>query len=778
MNPDNPFGRCREALGLAFGLLMLAALPWRLAMLFEPGWLLLVLLVLACMAGFAGGGVAAHQGYEPSSALRFGAWAAFLTALVAASIFAISARLMESWLYVFRAGTSGLLSLLPVTFYGMVCAGVASLTLARQDAQTIPASPVPLPPAKLVWSLRSLIALLVLLAIVLPPASSQRFVARPAPLPLPPTKTFVTRPTFTFTPSADIGRASAMQWRLLKQREVSGVDASTLALSPNDRYAACLAREQQIVQVIDLHTEAVWRVNLPGKAEHFAFHPGAERLLVVWRQDGERVYGVADVRQGRITILPKPNKGMVPSGTPFWWKDTKVLIVDGKERQMLNLDTLEIDGAEEDKEWKALDPLIQEKVSREVVPALMDKTQWQWDVRHVVRSSELPEISRQSGWPLALERCMTMRHPDLDCMTVFPTLTVEEDDRLCSTRDGSVVLRVADGVLHLTYFDVGPTPELVWKISMPHAPEESENAKEVSRALDAGQLAAMVYRPMLNPLNQQVVGPARKEVLAVLRFKEWKGKEATIYLWQSCSPFKEGDIIADVCSLTDAYEGELMDLNTPHRWWTRMPAANGGTLAPPKTSLRVDQTAAVEKREREEHATHAASESAERRKREEEAAAATRMAAEKAAAMEAERRAAAEKAALNDEIAPKLKDLVVRFVAAHHKKSLNGDVQGMVDDYAERVDYFTNGFVDRAWIFRDEQAYHSAHLMFEERILGDVTVKYADRGNGYVVTYDLRVQAQNQGTRKLVEGVFSVRMVITHTSEGMRIILQHSEKKP
>jgi hypothetical protein len=117
-------------------------------------------------------------------------------------------------------------------------------------------------------------------------------------------------------------------------------------------------------------------------------------------------------------------------------------------------------------------------------------------------------------------------------------------------------------------------------------------------------------------------------------------------------------------------------------------------------------------------------------------------------------------------------------VAAHHKKSLEGDVQGMVADYADKVDYFTNGVVDRAWILRDEATYHNSHLMFEERVVGDVTVKHATQGDGYTVSYDLRVQAQNLGTRKAVGGVFSVKMVITHTSEGMRIMLQHSEKKP
>jgi hypothetical protein len=779
MKPLSSLLCCREVLGLGTGLIMLLELPWRVVMVWEPGWLLLVLLVIACMAGFAGGAVSVQQGNDPSSALRFGAWTAFLSALVAASIFALSSRLMESWFFVFKAGTAGVLSLLPVTFYGMVCSGIAALTLARQDAPTNPAIPATPPSSAMIWSLRAFIALLVVLAIVLPPASPLRFVA---PLPSPqlqrPVQTAAPPPAFAFTPSPDIEHASAMQWRLLKQREVSGVDESTLALSPDDRYVACVAREQQAVQVIDLRTEAVWRVNLPGKVEHFSFDPTGARLLAVWLLDGERFYGVADIRGGHVTTLPKPRKGIVPSGTPFWWKDTKVLVVQNQDRLMLNLDNLEIDDAAQDEEWKSLDPLIQQKLTREVVPALMDKAQWQWEVRRFIRRSELPEIAGQSQWPLTLERCLAISHPLLDCMTVFPSLDVKEGERLCSTRDGSVVLRPLGGVLHLYYFDVEPLPDLVWKIVMPHSPEDGEHAKEVARALEAGQLAALVYRPMINPLNQQVVGPLREEALGVLRFLEWKGKEATVYLWQRRYPIKQGDIIADVCSLTDEPEGELLTLNTPHRWWSRLPATNSGALTPPKTSLRHEQTAAVKKRESEQNAEQVARDAVERRKREEAEAASARVAAEKTAAMEAERKAAAEKAALTDEVAPKLKDMVVRFVAAHHKKSLEGDVQGMVADYADKVDYFTNGMVDRAWILRDEATYHNSHLMFEEKVIGDVTVKHATQGDGYEVSYKLRVQAQNMGTRKPVDGIFSVRLVITHTSEGMRIILHHSVKEP
>lgn len=773
MKPLPAVFRCREALGLAVGLLMLLTLPWRIVMIVEPAWLLLVMLVLACMAGFAGGGIAVQHHSDPSRAIRFGAWTSFLTAVVSAAVFALVARLMESWVFIVKAGISGMLSLLPVTFYGMVCSGVAALTLVRGDAQSAQMEPIPPPSSGLVWTLRVLIALLVVSAVVLPPVSPQRLVV-PQQLPSHQVQTAAPRPTFAFTPPPDIGSANAMQWRLINQREISGVDDSALVLSADDRYVACLSRDKQSIQVIDLRSEAVWRVNPPGNVEYLTFSPTGDRLLTVCHRENERHYSVADIRSGRVTVLPKPRRGMVPEGTPFWWKEKKVLIVQGQDSSILNLDTLEIDAAEQDGEWKALDPLIQKKVTREVVPALRDKLRWQWESRQIIRSSELPEIVGQTSWPLKSEHCLAIRHPEMDCMTAFPSLVVRDDDRLCSTRDGSVVLRAADGVLHLYYFNTEPAPDLVWKIGMPHPPEEGEHPEDVARALESGQLAALVYRPMLNPLNQQVVGPLRDDVLAVVRFLEWKGKEATVYLWQRSSPVKQGDIIADVCFLAEKPEGDIITLDTPHRWWTPLPAANGGGLAPPSTSSRRDRMAVVEKRDREEVTARTAREEAERKKQQDEMAAAARMAAEKAAAMDAERKAAEVKTADEN----KLKAEIEAFVRKHHQKSKDSDVTGMVSDYAVKVDYFDKGVVEQNWILEDEMKYHSTQVILDERIISDIVIRPDLKSGGYETLYDLRLHAQNITTNKVSGGDFATRLVIRPTAQGLKIMLHHSQRKP
>jgi hypothetical protein len=46
-----------------------------------------------------------------------------------------------------------------------------------------------------------------------------------------------------------------------------------------------------------------------------------------------------------------------------------------------------------------------------------------------------------------------------------------------------------------------------------------------------------------------------------------------------------------------------------------------------------------------------------------------------------------------------------KFVYEHLRKSVNADISGMLADYAERVDYYDNGYVDHAFIAKDRQTF-------------------------------------------------------------------------
>ncbi|MBL9132414.1 MAG: hypothetical protein JNG86_14510, partial [Verrucomicrobiaceae bacterium] len=154
---------------------------------------------------------------------------------------------------------------------------------------------------------------------------------------------------------------------------------------------------------------------------------------------------------------------------------------------------------------------------------------------------------------------------------------------------------------------------------------------------------------------------------------------------------------------------------------------------------------------------------------------------EKEAAMEAARQSAAEHteaAARKAEVEPKLKSMIADFVRKHHQKSKDSDVDGLVGDYAARVDYFNKGIVERSWILEDEKKYHATQAIHEERITSDIIIRPDLKSGGYEVLYDLRLHAQNITNNKESGGDFSTRLIIGPTSEGLKIILHHSQKKP
>jgi serine/threonine protein kinase len=48
---------------------------------------------------------------------------------------------------------------------------------------------------------------------------------------------------------------------------------------------------------------------------------------------------------------------------------------------------------------------------------------------------------------------------------------------------------------------------------------------------------------------------------------------------------------------------------------------------------------------------------------------------------------------------------IQKFVYEHLRKSVNAEISGMLEDYADRVDYYDNGYVDHSFIAKDRQTY-------------------------------------------------------------------------
>jgi hypothetical protein len=86
---------------------------------------------------------------------------------------------------------------------------------------------------------------------------------------------------------------------------------------------------------------------------------------------------------------------------------------------------------------------------------------------------------------------------------------------------------------------------------------------------------------------------------------------------------------------------------------------------------------------------------------------------------------------------------IEKFVEEHLRKSVNADISGMIADYAERVDYYENGIVDRSFIARDRQTFGAAWPSMKILPRGGVRIHNSTSSDRVTISFDYRFDARN-----------------------------------
>lgn len=86
---------------------------------------------------------------------------------------------------------------------------------------------------------------------------------------------------------------------------------------------------------------------------------------------------------------------------------------------------------------------------------------------------------------------------------------------------------------------------------------------------------------------------------------------------------------------------------------------------------------------------------------------------------------------------------IERFVYEHLRKSVNADITGMLADYADRVDYYENGYVDHSFIAKDRQTYAAAWPGIKIAPSGAVRINENANANRVTIWFDYRFDARN-----------------------------------
>ena len=770
MNAFRVFGTSREAVGLLAGACLLGARPVQGTLLDNPAWILASIIFLASVAGFVAGGTSASVGLLPSLATRAGAWAAGLAGLVAAAMIAFMGRSTGSTFLVSRAIVGGALSVLPGVFYGTISAAIAAVVFVRPTDKT---TALTFPPA-VEWALRSVIAAIVGIGVFLPVPPPSRIVQAAPVLPAS------LRPavdSFAYSAVPELDTARAARWHLSKIWPLHGLNTGVWALSHDARSLACLTADGRSIRIYDLHApQGFSSIPVGQRVDLVSFSPNAQRLFFC-SAGSDATLAIAEIGTGGVATLPKPKGGLMSSvARLLWWKEYEVLMLAANDRpSILNLDDLEIDPAEEVATWKDTPAEMKVRITREMTGFWSDSPRWQWAFKPFIWGTD----PVATGLGMTRHQVLAMSDPERDVSILFGPLATESV-KIFPCLDGSKALFMANDTVRICYFDIAPAPPLAWSLAMPCAPGDGAGGGALDKALKAGTLAAVVYAPMINPLNQRVVGPQRGQVKAVVKFKEWKDRSASIYVWRSFAPIADGDVIGDVCAWSEM-QPELFSLGTPHAWWAALPRPDQGAEDITKVPTLAERKKQEEAVKAEEEAKRAESEVADAKVKKEREA--------KAAEEEKKRLAAMPKGAvfsspLGAQSVPPpqwpasfdpREEQVRSFIRIHHQKSRVGDVAGMISDYAIKVDYFDKGLVTPGWIMQDEQKYHASHTVLEETVIDPIQISKLPKG--YAASYQLKSRSKDNVTGRMSEWLFDVNLNLVEIHNGLQISRQRTTHK-
>jgi serine/threonine protein kinase len=114
---------------------------------------------------------------------------------------------------------------------------------------------------------------------------------------------------------------------------------------------------------------------------------------------------------------------------------------------------------------------------------------------------------------------------------------------------------------------------------------------------------------------------------------------------------------------------------------------------------------------------------------------------------------------------------IERFVYEHLRKSANADISGLVSDYADRVDYYENGYVDRSFIAKDRQTYASAWPSLRIMRSGGVRINDSSNLNRVAISFDYQFEARNnKGIHSL--GDTTNVWVLDASDGGLKIVAE------
>lgn len=301
----------------------------------------------------------------------------------------------------------------------------------------------------------------------------------------------------------------------------------------------------------------------------------------------------------------------------------------------------------------------------------------------------------------------------------FLEVSVQPGDRLLSSADSSKLILVRRNSATACY--LGRKDALVsFSAALPKTAGSS-----------SGSACLFVCAPVINPLNGKAIAPDKERVKGIARVSEWKDGQAECWLDEEYAPIQQGDLVADI-----------------HTWISAKPIVTDSRWAP---IIALDRASTLPDRK-------------------------DAPALEKGEELSLKADGSVFPVA-NASFAPSGKNAdwlatLTDFVRNHHVKSSQGDISGLIADYAPQVDYFDHGVIGPDFIRKDELAYHAPGYTIAEAVGNEISISPLEN-NLYVVSYTLDFSRQRSDGSGFY-GVSEVELQVLFSEEGPKITHQRA----
>jgi hypothetical protein len=745
------------------------------------------MLVAGALAGFIVGVATASRSRSPmrvsgDAPTRAG----FLTAFIAASLLVFRATVLTG-----RAGQiaypglmtllAAVVTILPATLFAMFMGGLGRAVRLAFDGEPADGKPA--------FTFRPIHALyagcvLALLSPFIPglfseppppkpvvvatptPTPAPKLVFTPPPKPTPPPKIYEKPQGFD---SADATRITVVTQRTLPEVD----DGKPIHFSPDGRRIA-LYRDGEsfrglVIFALETFTEAS-RLKFDTAASSLAWSPDSERLAGIFERGDSRFIAVFDPVHSRLTALPQPDGEDIPQGK-ISWPDANEIVVHPSTGSpcALNLDTLELRPLEDADFFKALDDAHKESVKSPTTPALPKSLTWlleiKWTPQIVVPRLAKNNFGFRLGSPGVVsadtERWVRRHIPDI------PNLT---EGRFLFSPDATKVVVVRDRVATFAYLGLREATKTVRALDMKRELEDFPQADALKKALDEKQLAAFVFAPFTNPLTDRVVGADYRKVKAIIRFNSWTDTSAEAWIQDEFYPVEASDVVS---GLHAAKLPNPVPIGNSDRraWWTVI-GDNGDTRLssiPLKKDVPLFEFGSPVELKADGQNVFRATPS---KSPGNSTPAASPPPIFPSAALPPIFESRPAPAAFQQRQIRPANPKVVGFINFHHQKSSDRNINGLLDDYADQVESFQSGVVDRAFLRDAEEKYHApGHTVFE-KVVGEIreTLIAPDRIRVEYPLQFVRIKPDTSWTK----GVSDVTLEIQVTPNGLRIVKQNS----